>query len=239
MHESDFNSLKETLLHGGVAPKHVRRTIAELRDHHTDLFAEAFARGCSVENAEREASIRLGEHDALAAQILARPELRSWAHRWPWLVYCVTPTVVFIFVFAALLLLLGRSGAGHADYSSYASRWGSPESLWSLPGAIRLFSAVGLPLFLAGGCCFLAGRRRTAPRWPIVGVILASIIGAAFQLDVCWPHGANAHGALCLATNLFPPFVGITGTILRAVATSVATLGPYLWWRRRVMRALP
>jgi len=86
MHESDFNSLKDALLRGGVAPRHVRRTIAELRDHHTDLFAEAFARGCSVENAEREASMRLGDHDSLAAQILARPELRSWAHRWPWLV---------------------------------------------------------------------------------------------------------------------------------------------------------
>jgi len=43
MHEPDFHSLRERLLRGGVAPKHVRRTIAELRDHHADLFAEAFA----------------------------------------------------------------------------------------------------------------------------------------------------------------------------------------------------
>ena len=81
MREPDFHLLRERLLRGGVAPKHVRRTIAELRDHHTDLFAEAFSRGCSVEDAEREASIRLGDEDSLAAEVLARPELRSWAHR--------------------------------------------------------------------------------------------------------------------------------------------------------------
>src|SRR4051794_1179420 len=149
MREAAFRSLSETLLRGGISPKHVRRTIAELRDHHTDLFGEAFARGCSVELAEHEASTRLGDEDSLAAKILARPELKSRAHRWPWLAYWVTPSVLFIPAFvAAAFLLAGLSGAIGVLRNTMLNRWGSPESVRSLAGAVRLLYNFGLPLLL-------------------------------------------------------------------------------------------
>ena len=233
MREPDFHSLRETLLRGGVAPTHIRRTITELQDHHTDLFAEAFAKGCSVENAALEASIRLGDEDALAAEILARPELRSWTHRWPWVAYCVTPTVLFVLAFVPLLLLLVLSGAVQLDRGAFSNRWGSPDSIWSVAGAIRAFYTFGLPLLLAASCCVVAGRRRTAMRWPVFGVIIVSIIGGAIQFDVIWPYGPELHGALQMRTAV-PPFPGFTGTLLRAAATCALTLGPYLLWRRRV-----
>ena len=234
MRDRDFDSLKERLLRGGVAPKHVRRTIAELRDHQTDLFAEALSRGRSLEEAGLEASIRLGNEDALAAEIIARPELRSWAHRWPWVTYCLTPTALFVLAFAGLFLLLGFSGTVHADYDTFAKRWGSPSSPRSLVSWIRLFYMFGLPLLLALSCCFVAGQRRAALRWPVLGVIILSIIGGAFQFDVCWPNGPSAYGALCMRSGV-PPFPGFASTLLRAVATSAMALGPYLWWRRRVV----
>jgi len=239
MRDPDFDSLKERLLRGGVGPKHVRRTIAELRDHHTDLFAEAFARGCSLEDAGREASIRLGDEDALATAIIARPELRSWAHRWPWVAYCLTPTAALLAAFAGLLLLVGLSGVTHLDHDTFAKRWGL------LASGIGSFYRFGLPLVSGVVICVLAAQRRAYLRWPVIGVAMVSIVGGAFKFDVCWPRGGNAHGALCMRIDILtwafglsvPPFHGFMGTLLRAVATCALTLGPYLWWRRRAARA--
>jgi hypothetical protein len=230
MHEPDFNSLKERLLRGGVAPKHVRRTIAELRDHHTDLFAEVFARGCSLEEASREAASRLGDEDALATAVIARPELRSWAHRWPWVAYCLTPTALFLSAFTGLFLLLGFSGVVRLDHDTFAKRWGS------LAGAIRLFYTFGLPLIAGVVSCVLAAQRRANLRWPVIGVAIVSIIGGALTFDVAWPYGPNVHGAFVLRIAILP-LPGFGGTLLRAVATCALTLGPYLWWRRRALRA--
>ena len=226
MREPDFDSLKERLLRGGVAPKHVRRTIAELRDHHTDLFAESFARGCSLEEAGREASIRLGDENALAAAVIARPELRSWAHRWPWVAYCLTPTALFLTAFVGLSAFAGVSGVVHLDFYTFAKRWGV------LAAGVRLFATFGLPLLFGIVCCVVAGQRRADVRWPVIGVVAMSIIGGALTLDVVWPHGPTARGALALRLAV-PPFPGSASTALRALVTCALTLGPYLWWRRR------
>lgn len=235
MREPDFDALRERLLRGGVAPKHVRRTIGELRDHHTDLFAEAFAGGCSIENAEREASMRLGDEDFLAAEVLARPELRSWADRWPWIAYCVMPTFLLVVATLALVVLLGLSDAAHTDHRTFSDRWGSPEAVWSVSGAIRLFYSFGLPVLLAGACCLVAGQRRVAVRWPLIGVIIASIVGGAVQFQVVWPYGPAADGAVSLRLS-WPPFPGSGAAALRAALTCAVTLGPFLWWRKRVAR---
>ena len=240
MREANFHSLRETLLRGGIAPNHVRRTIAELRDHHTDLFAEAFARGCSVEDAGQEASMRLGNEDSLSAAILARRELKSWTHRWPWVAYWLAPTIMFVPAFLLLSLLLGLSGAVHVDHDTFVRRWGSPYSAWSLAGAIRLFYNVGLPFLLAGACCFVSGQRRAALRWPVIGVVIASIIGGAIQWDLFWPYGPQVRGAISIRIGV-PPFPGSAGTLSRAATTCALTLGPFLWWKRKhhPVRRLP
>ncbi len=236
MRELDYAWLRERLLRGGVAPKHVRRMIAELRDHHADLFAEAFSGGCSMEDAEMQAAIRLGDADTLAAEIIARPELRSWMSRWPWIAYGVTPPLALLLALFGILLILGRSGAFHADLITFTNRWGSPDS-WSWFAAIRVFYTFGLPLLLAAGCCFVAGQRRAALRWPVMGAMLVSIFGAAVTFNVCWPHGADSFGGLCIRSNVFPPFAGWEGNAVRAAATSALSVGPYLWWKRRLRDA--
>jgi hypothetical protein len=235
MRELDFQSLRETLLRGGVAPKHVRRTIAELRDHHTDLFSEALSKGSSFEDAESEASTRLGDVNVVAAEVLARPELRSWTHRWPWLAYCATPTLVLGASFVSVLFLLGFSDAVRMDRDTFTERWGSPDSPWSIAGAIRLFYSFGLPVLVAGTCCVAAVQRRVPLRWPLIGVITAAIVGGATQFNVIWPHGPEVAGSLSASISV-PPFPGSGGTVLRAVATCALTLAPLLWWRKRVAR---
>jgi hypothetical protein len=53
--------------------------------------------------------MRLGDANVLAAEIIARPELKSWAPRWPWVAYCLIPASVFVAGFVGSVLLLGLS----------------------------------------------------------------------------------------------------------------------------------
>src|ERR1700720_2457956 len=55
-----FHELRERLLRAGVAPRHVRRYLAELADHLADLRAEEEGAGRSRADAESAALVRLG-----------------------------------------------------------------------------------------------------------------------------------------------------------------------------------
>jgi len=76
-----FDQLRERLLRAGIAPRHVGRYIAELRDHFDDLVREETANGLKRDEAENTARTRIGGNDALAAVMLVRPELRSLTSR--------------------------------------------------------------------------------------------------------------------------------------------------------------
>jgi len=80
-----LQSLRTSLHDGGVSSAYINRLMAELDDHYADLEREARASGSERPAAAVEALRRLGQQDAIAAAVLAKPELRSWSHRWPWL----------------------------------------------------------------------------------------------------------------------------------------------------------
>lgn len=89
-----FAALRIELLRGGVAPLYVERTMLELREHYEDLERDALASGISEEDAAAAALVRLGSHEAIAAAVLARPELLSWSRRWPTVALCVRSAAV-------------------------------------------------------------------------------------------------------------------------------------------------
>ena len=62
MSQPDFTRLSETLLRGGIAPKHVRRYINELQDHADDLIAAGILPDA--------AWAQLGTEETLAAKML-------------------------------------------------------------------------------------------------------------------------------------------------------------------------
>jgi len=78
-----FDSLRTALLESGVAPRHVRRIVAELDDHAEDLRAEAVAQGMSGEDACVYAMRRIGDQQQIASRILESADLRSWIYRYP------------------------------------------------------------------------------------------------------------------------------------------------------------
>ena len=83
MPKPDFQTLKKQLLRAGVAPRHVRRSVAELGDHFDDLVDAALDRGMDRRSAERDALRELGDLEHIADAINARPELRCWARQYP------------------------------------------------------------------------------------------------------------------------------------------------------------
>lgn len=64
--EKQFRELRERLLLAGVAPRHLRRYLSELRDHLADLKAEEERAGRNRSEAEKRALLRLGGIDELA-----------------------------------------------------------------------------------------------------------------------------------------------------------------------------
>jgi len=97
-----FEHLRERLLKGGIAPRHVRRYLRELADHLDDLAAAEREAGQSKEEALRISRDRLGNEDHLAEAMLARPDLKSWAARAPWLLFGLAPPVAILAAFFAL-----------------------------------------------------------------------------------------------------------------------------------------
>ncbi len=65
-----FEGLRETLLTGGIASRHVRRYLSELSEHLADLTAEQWAAGFEPEDAAICARARLGSDEELAGACL-------------------------------------------------------------------------------------------------------------------------------------------------------------------------
>src|ERR1700761_3879740 len=91
-----FDTLRETLLAGGIAPRHVRRYLAELSEHLDDLTAEQRALGYDETDATLRARARLGDDTELAQAMLVRKQFHSWASRAPWAFFGLLPPVITI-----------------------------------------------------------------------------------------------------------------------------------------------
>jgi hypothetical protein len=75
MPDRQFESLRLELLRSGVSPIYVERTIFELADHYADLESAALSSGLCADEAARAASAAIGNERAIAAAVLAHPEL--------------------------------------------------------------------------------------------------------------------------------------------------------------------
>lgn len=116
MHEQDFRQLESELLRVGISPRHVRRTVSELREHVDDLVAAAVNDGYDIGTAQREAAQQMGDLQQVAIAMRAHPELRSWSHRYPLIAILVYPLTCLVLLPVAPVL----AGVAHA---SLLARW--------------------------------------------------------------------------------------------------------------------
>ena len=122
MPDERFESLRLELLRGGVAPLYVERTILELGEHYADLDSAALASGYGAEEAARAARAALGSERAIAAAVLARPELLTFSTRWPRVAH-------YLHSVAAIGTLPGLPLLYCIEHRPELARWGAAFSV--------------------------------------------------------------------------------------------------------------
>lgn len=112
----DLGRLRKELVHSGIAPRHVRRTMDELSDHYEDLVEQELCEGATRLEAHARATETLGEIGDIGAAVRAQPVLRSWAFRFPRVAAFVYP-LTFLALLPAAPVFLGYA------YANYIARW--------------------------------------------------------------------------------------------------------------------
>jgi hypothetical protein len=223
-----FRELRERLLRGGVAPRHVRRYLTELSEHLADLIAEEERAGRSPAEAEAVARQRLGRVEDLARTMIVRPELRSWTARAPWAVLGAGPLLAVVAAWGLALLILWTGWTWFLQ--------GTPTPFIPVHGfAIAYFGLgrmlyYGAPLLAGWGVVLLAGRQRVRAFWPVVaGAVLVAAVGATGAVDVRPPTVPGRAGDVGI--RFFPLQAQMGDAAVHAMVLLALVAVPYLVWQ--------
>ncbi len=224
-----FESLRERLLSAGIAPRHVRRYLAELNDHVADL------RGQGLD--ETAAFTRLGTLDDLAQPMIARPEFHAWVARWPGTAFFIGPVMATILLMTGLFGLLwvvavacGMPNPGHPI-----------EPMWfqmmaQAAVAIQVFAA---PILIGWALVTIAIEQRLSTLWPVLGLTFFAVLTGTFAMEVIFPNVAGDHGELRIGFGwgFLGPLDRMEKSQWHWIANLVLIVGPYL--ASHIRRATP
>ena len=227
-----FNDLAETLLRGGIAPRYVRRYLAELREHLDDLTAQQREAGHNSEDAAIRARARLGSDDELAAAMLEQKQFRSLAARAPWAVFMVFPPLAAIAIgipFVCGLVLIGQ-------YYDFLDMQAPLPPQWFLDLASDLILAANLTMMPLAAILFvaIAQRQRLKLVWPCIAIALLLIL--FIHVEMNWLPRDNGN----LSIEAAPIFMASGWKMMAehwplVMAQDLLTLIPLFWlaYRRR------
>jgi len=226
---SQFNCgyLSEKLRRNGISPKRVSRVIDELRDHFQDLKTVAIADGKSEEDAAVLARSKLGTEEVIANEILARPELRSWTARWPWVFYALLPFAMMLGTIVLGVLTIVVSIKLIEGSLAVTPTW--LESVVSHVATMFMYVA---PIALTTAICWIAISRRSSWIWPTVGVVAIAIFGGSFETFFGWAEGGELSSISVISSLIWPFPDTLVATTIRASVNMLLVLGPYLYWVR-------
>lgn len=140
MRKPDFRQFKTTMLEAGIAPRHARRAVIEIREHYEDIVDARVADGQSRDDAERVATQDIGDLAEIAQAMSAYPELRCWALRFPRLAVVVYPLTCLALLPVAPVF----AGVAHAPQ---VARWSMSLLLGALVTAM-MFLVLQLSILL-------------------------------------------------------------------------------------------
>lgn len=233
MHRS-FDELRERLLRAGIAPRHVRRYLAELTDHWADLTAEEQRAGRDRAEAESAAFARLGEVDHLAKAMIDQRQFQSISARAPWLIFGLAPICLLASAYFAACAILW-------------SGWkiflpGADTPFVRIDGlAILYFGAgrwlyYGAPVLIGWAVALIAARQRFTAVWPLVCFFLLALIGGITQV-----HATRAvpGGVRQISLGFIPPLQGVSYALFHDLIILALTALPYLISRFQKPRRLP
>jgi len=168
-----FEGLREILLKGGVAPRYVRRYLAELSEHMDDLTEKQRAQGYDGENAELRARALLGEDRELAAAMLEQKSLRSITIRAPWAIFGILPpfaATAAMLVPLGVLVVAGKV-LGFLEKGAALPHWFEKLGTATAACANLIFFPLTSVLFVA-----LVSRHRLSLYWALVAVAIPLLL---------------------------------------------------------------
>lgn len=227
-----FEALRETLLTGGIAPRHVRRYLVELSEHLDDLTAEQRTLGYDETDAALRAHARLGDDGELAKAMLEQKRFRSVVSRAPWLVFGVAPPVAGIA--AAFLLIAPLALIARVLHMSSPGGILSPQWFQQLASGVTMLGNLALAPCLAMAFIILAVRQRMAGLWAILAVIVLALLDIQFQAH--FPQAGHRGGTLSIGAAVWLIHPGSLVSAWPLAPTQLAlTLSPLLFLNK--MRA--
>ncbi len=229
MPQPQFRALKERLLHAGIAPKHVRRYVAELEDHFDDLVHEETTRGLDKSTAENAALNRLGDDETLAQTMLDRPELKSLTARYPWAVFGIAPPVLL--AVAVYLGILANAGLFSVVGAAPAVGADMPDWIKAAVAAWHGLLMYAAPLAVAVAVGIIGLRQRTEIAWLILGASIVVMLGSFLEIGMVW---SELPGQSSLSVGLHVSGKNaLIGGLVRLPINLLVLAGFYWLWRRR------
>jgi hypothetical protein len=221
-----FRELRERLLRGGVAPRHVRRYLRELTDHFADLVATEERAGRTRAEAEALSLARLGTVDTLAEAMLQQPRLRSWTARLPWAIFTLAPLSLLAaaYFIACFILWSGWQIFLPNNTTPFVRLDGILSILYFGIGRILYF---GAPIFTGWAFAVLAVRQRFTWLWPTLAFVLVCLVGATADLHTHRPANGIGQVSMSFIVGNFT----YPNTILRALLILPIAALPYVIWR--------
>lgn len=176
-----FDELRETLLKGGIAPRHVRRYLDELSAHLDDLTAQQREKGYDAEDAAIRAHARLGSDTELAGAMLEQKQFRSLAARAPWAMFGLLPPIAAMAAFFAVMVSLALIANAHGMVTNHSIN--APPWFRLLVQTVFLLGNFTLAPLLALAFTLSATRQRLRPGWPLLAVLLITLLDLHLQAD--------------------------------------------------------
>jgi hypothetical protein len=230
-----FKDLRERLLRGGVAPRHVTRYLSELREHFDDLISKELSAGHSIETATRSALALLGPEKQLAEVMLARTRFRSWTHRAPWAVFMVAPLAALISVYLATqvltVIIVELFGSGISHVPMQVPSWFS-----AFYSTVIDFNLYLLPLLCGWALSVLAIRQRMAPAWPIIGLSVVAVFCGLETFSVNWATAPNHLNSVGTSWAFLPGAPITAGLALQVLLDFVLGMVIYAICKMRQVR---
>lgn len=230
-----FEALREILLKDGIAPRHVRRYLAELSEHLDDLTEKQRALGYDGEDATSRARALLGEDSELAAAMLEQKSLRSITARAPWAVFGILPpfaATAAMLVPLGVLVLTGKV-LGFLEKGAARPHWFEVLATATAACANLVFFPLASVLFVA-----LVARHRLSLYWALVAVAIPLLL---FLHSVA-EFTISGHAGIRIGVGMAPIFLPKGWKTAVAdwpivAAQYVLALLPLVWLARRRLTA--
>jgi hypothetical protein len=225
-----LHELRERLLRAGVAPRHVRRYLAELTDHLADLRTEEGHAGRSAAEVESAALARLGNTDDLAKAMIEKRHFQSWCARAPWAMFGLAPALVLAAAWIVALFILW------SGWYMFLPGAETPFGGHRVHGFANLYFQFGkaiyfyAPILVGWGIGILAIRQRMKTAWLAAGMLLLALAGSTAHVyagRTAVPGGfPHVRMSFTVALVQGRPF----GLLHMMILLSIAAL-PYVVWR--------